>query len=100
MLNLWQEREFYIGFTRSQANDLRPRRQFWRLGDKFGNFCDKTKLLENRGNFALSLLGAEISRTFERLLCDVTSFWKRYKKQALKPRVNQLELGQHFKMMN
>ncbi|GBN53140.1 hypothetical protein AVEN_86221-1 [Araneus ventricosus] len=32
---------------------------------------DKTKLLENTRNLDPSLLGAEISRTFERFLCDV-----------------------------
>ncbi|GBO20464.1 hypothetical protein AVEN_106494-1 [Araneus ventricosus] len=90
MLNLWQERVFDRGFPRSQASDLGDK-----LNDKFGDFGSKTKLVENTRNMALSLLGVEMSITFERLQCDVTSYWKRYKKQAVKPRINQLEFGQH-----
>ncbi|GBN04736.1 hypothetical protein AVEN_225487-1 [Araneus ventricosus] len=59
----------------------------------------KTDLLENTRNLALSLLGAEISRFFERSLGGVISYWKRYEKQALKPRVSQLFFGQQRKLV-
>ncbi|GBM69270.1 hypothetical protein AVEN_246298-1 [Araneus ventricosus] len=67
------------------------------FGDKVG---DKTKLLENTRKLAVSLRGAEISRTFQRLPCDVTSCWKRHLKQALKPRVSQLEFGQQWRLVS
>ncbi|GBM65790.1 hypothetical protein AVEN_196100-1 [Araneus ventricosus] len=61
MLILWWKGEFYRGFNRSQAKE--PRR------GKLGNYFDvKTKRLENTRNMAPSQIGAEISRSFERLL--------------------------------
>ncbi|GBM63684.1 hypothetical protein AVEN_198689-1 [Araneus ventricosus] len=48
------------------------------LGDKLGKLGDNTKLPENAGIMILSLLGVEISSTFERSICDVTSCRKRY----------------------
>ncbi|GBM44603.1 hypothetical protein AVEN_221843-1 [Araneus ventricosus] len=48
------------------------------LGDKFGHFGNKTKLLENSRAMVLSLQGTKLQRTFVRLLCDVASCQKRY----------------------
>ncbi|GBM71498.1 hypothetical protein AVEN_183648-1 [Araneus ventricosus] len=72
-----------------------------KLGDHFGDLAIVFAMLATKRSFwkiqeilALSLPGAEISRTFERLLYDVTSCWEKYKKQALKPGVSQLKFGQ------
>ncbi|GBN78880.1 hypothetical protein AVEN_112513-1, partial [Araneus ventricosus] len=66
----------------------------------FGDYGDKTKLLENTKCLTLSLLGAEVSRTIERLIYDIASCWKKYKKQALKPGVGQLHFGQQYKLVS
>ncbi|GBM15172.1 hypothetical protein AVEN_39088-1 [Araneus ventricosus] len=52
-------------------------------GDHFGDFDDNTKFPENARIMILSLVGAEISRTFERNPCDVTSCRKGIKYREL-----------------
>ncbi|GBO10694.1 hypothetical protein AVEN_211350-1 [Araneus ventricosus] len=51
---------FLLVIGRGQANDPRPWRPFCQLGNKFGNFGDKLKVLENTRIIALFLLGTEI----------------------------------------
>ncbi|GBN82459.1 hypothetical protein AVEN_130695-1 [Araneus ventricosus] len=49
------------------------------LDDHFGDFGNKIKLPENTRIMALYLLGIEIWRTCERILCDDTPYRKSYK---------------------
>ncbi|GBN92583.1 hypothetical protein AVEN_44244-1 [Araneus ventricosus] len=49
------------------------------LGNKFGEFGDKMKDLKNAGIFSISLLGAEIYRIYQLILCDFTSCQESYK---------------------
>ncbi|GBL75397.1 hypothetical protein AVEN_194589-1 [Araneus ventricosus] len=67
------------------------------FGDKFNDFGDKTMLSEDAGIRILSLPGVEISRTFERNLCDVCR--RRYKILRAHP-VDELELGIPCNLVN
>ncbi|GBN06459.1 hypothetical protein AVEN_76553-1 [Araneus ventricosus] len=62
-----------------QVSDSRRWRQTWRFGDKYDDFDDKMKGLENTRIFARTLLGRDLRSIFERFLCDIISCRKRYK---------------------
>ncbi|GBN26210.1 hypothetical protein AVEN_76595-1 [Araneus ventricosus] len=73
MLVLRQEREFYGGFfTGGQVNEPRPWRPFLR-------HMRQNEASINARVIVLSLLGMEILRNFEKILCDVMPCRKSYK---------------------
>ncbi|GBN52380.1 hypothetical protein AVEN_258123-1 [Araneus ventricosus] len=78
ILVVWLER-FTEDFIGGQTNEPR-------LGDHFDDFRYKIILLENSRIMALSLLGADIWRTFERIPC--ASCQKSYKYRAAETRMN------------
>ncbi|GBN51372.1 hypothetical protein AVEN_246906-1 [Araneus ventricosus] len=76
-------RRFSPAMKGDQANDSRRWRRtwrpFWRFGDKYDDFDDKMKGLENTRIFARTLLGRDLRSIFERFICDIISCRKRYK---------------------
>ncbi|GBM43015.1 hypothetical protein AVEN_88614-1 [Araneus ventricosus] len=68
---------------------------FWnavgdKLGDEFGDFGDKMKILNNTRILSISLLGAEIYNMYYMLPCDVTPFWEDNKYRSCRTSGNVL----------
>ncbi|GBM10059.1 hypothetical protein AVEN_92893-1 [Araneus ventricosus] len=68
ILILWQERDIDRGFS-LEANPMNPD-LVDKPEDHFGDFGDKTKIIEIARIIALSLKGREMWRTFERISYD------------------------------